>query len=170
MKRVKDVFGELRDLADVAYEIYKSSEPYGTFTPEYSAANKLVRDFQDSIAPELVVSLRKAQEWIREKHSVVYCGSNWTNCFGKEEALFEYVGFNRYRMDRERGEEEFKVVDVSPKQMIVDGYKYYKILVDREVDVLAAGGVDTERVFVLEDAISSMLLDLKEFDDQLESV
>ena len=54
--------------------------------------------------------------------------------------------------------------------MIVDGYKYYKILVDREADVLAAGGVDTERVFALEDAISSMLLDLKEFDDQLESV
>ena len=82
MKRVKDVFGELRALADVAHEIYVSNDPYDKFTSEYSAANKLARDFQASIAPELVVSLRKAQEWIREKHSVVYCGSNWTNCFG----------------------------------------------------------------------------------------
>jgi hypothetical protein len=170
MKRVKDIFGELRDLADVAYEIYKSNDPYKKYTKEYAAANKLASDFQDSIAPELVVSLRKAQEWIRENHSLVYCGSNWTNCFGMEDALFKYVGFNRYRMDRERGEEEFRVEYVSPKEMIVDGYKYYKVLVDREADVLAAGGVDTERVFTLEDAISSMLLDLKKYDDQLESV
>lgn len=170
MKRVKDIFGELRDLADVAYEIYKSNDPYKKYTEEYAAANKLASDFQDSIAPELVVSLRKAQEWIRENHSLVYCGSNWTNCFGMEDALFKYVGFNRYRMDRERGEEEFRVEYVSPKEMIVDGYKYYKVLVDREADVLAAGGVDTERVFTLEDAISSMLLDLKKYDDQLESV
>ena len=169
MKIIKDVFQELRDLADVAHEIYKSNDPMNKFTPEYSAANKLANDFQDNINPGLIGSLRVAQKWIRTNHPTVYCNSNWTNCFGMEDALFYYVGFNRYRMDRHRADDEFEMVSVSPKQMILDGYKYFKILADREADVLSAGGLDVAHVFTLEDAISDMLLDLEKFDDDLET-
>ena len=168
MKTVKDYYQALESLADAAHEIYKKNDPWKKFTPEYSAANKLAEDFQNSLDPKLISNLRKAQEWIRENHPSVYCGSNWTNCFGKEDALLKYIGFNRYRMDRDRADDVFKVSSVTPKEMITNGYKYYKILADREAGVLAAGGLDTERVFTLEDAISNMLSDLKEFDDQLE--
>ncbi len=168
MKTIKDVYQELRALADVAYEIYKKNDPWKKCTPEYLAATKLAEDFQNSIDPTLTDKLDKAQEWIRENHPTVYCGSNWTNCFGKEDALFKYVGFNRYRVDRERADDEFKTSSVTPRQMIIDGYKYYKVFADREADVLAAGGLDTERVFTMETAISDMLKDLKRFDDQLE--
>ena len=61
------------------------------------------------------------------------------------------------------------LITMSPKEMIVDGYKYYKVFADLEADILASGGLDTERVFNLENAISDMLSDLKEFDDQLET-
>ena len=169
MKTVKDVYQELESLADAAHEIYKKNDPWKKFTPEYSAANKLAEDFQNNIDPDLISNLRKAQKWIRENHPAVYCGSTWTNCFGKEDALLKYVGFSRYRMDRHRADEEFKTSSVTPKEMIVDGYKYYKIHADREADILAAGGLDTKRVFTMEDAISDMLSDLKKFDDQLET-
>ena len=169
MKTVKDVYQELESLANAAHEIYKKNDPWKKFTPEYSAANKLASDFQDAIDPELAVRLKKAQKWIRERHPAVYSASNWTNCFGKEDALFKYVGFNRYRLDRHRADDEFKISSVSPKEMIIDGYKYYKVFADLEADILASGGLDTERVFNLENAISNMLSDLKEFDDQLET-
>ena len=48
--------------------------------------------------------------------------------------------------------------------------KYYKIFSGLEADILASGGLDTERVFTLEAAISDMLLDLEEFNDQLERI
>ena len=169
MKTVKDVYQELESLANAAHEIYKKNDPWKKFTPEYSAANKLAEDFQNNIDPNLISNLRKAQKWIRENHPAVYCGSIWTNCFGKEDALLKYVGFSRYRMDRHRANDEFKTSSVTPKEMIIDGYKYYKIHADREADILAAGGLDTERVFTLENAISDMLSDLKALDDQLET-
>ena len=49
------------------------------------------------------------------------------------------------------------------------GYRYCKSQLDNERDVLAAGGVDTALVDTLSTAISDMLSDLKEFDDQLET-
>ena len=169
METIKDVYQKLQLLSNEALEIYKKRDPMKSFPPEYWAANKLVEDFQNSIDPDLISNLEKAQKWIRENHQSVYWNSTWTNCFGKDDALLEYVGFNRYRMDRDRADDEFKASTVTPKEMITNGYKYYKILTDREADVLAAGGLDTERVFTMEDAISDMLSDLKEFDDQLET-
>ena len=160
----RDIWLEARALLDKASEVYKEKG----MSAEHRAAINDFHVFRDNIDAELFTNLKRAQDWIRVKHEYVFWNSTWTNCFGKEDALRTYHGIGIFRTSPKEGI-AFSFSDVSPKALIMGGYRYCKAQLDNERDVLAAGGVDAARVDTLEDAISNMLSDLKEFDDQLET-
>ena len=160
----RDIWLEARALLDKSSAIYKEKG----MSAEYRTAINDLHVFRDNIDTELFDNLKTAQDWIRENHEYVFWNSTWTNCFGKEDALRTYHGIGIFRTSPKEGI-PFSFAEVSPKALIMGGYRYYKAQLDNECDVLAAGGVDTDRVDTLNAAISDMLSDLKEFDDQLET-
>lgn len=160
----RDIWLESRALLDKASEIYKEKG----MSAEHRAAIDKFHSFRDNIDAELFANLERARDWIRVNHEYVFWNSTWTNCFGKEDALRTYHGIGIFRTSPKEGI-PFSFAEVSPKALIMGGYRYCKSQLDNERDVLAAGDVDTAQVDTLDSAISNMLSDLKEFDDQLET-
>lgn len=160
----RDIWLEARSFLDKASEIYKEKG----MSEEHRSIINDFHNFRDNIDAELFVNLKKAQDWIRENHEYVFWNSTWTNCFGKEDALRTYHGIGIYRRSPEAGI-PFSYAKVSPKGLIMGGYRYYTAQLDKERNVLAAGGENTEHVDMLKLKSSEMLSDLKAFDDQLET-
>ena len=57
--------------------------------------------------------------------------------------------------------EEFKPANISPKQIILDGFKWFQIRLDKMRDVKGAGGLDTSGIDKHEQIILSFLEDVK---------
>lgn len=166
METIFDKYTEIRNYADFAHSIYKMKG----FCPEYREARKPVQEIVDSLDPALIERFRKAQQWVDQKHPLVGCNSTWSNCKSKEDIMLDYLGFSEFRIDRLRKDEEFKKSDVSPKQMIIDGFKYFEALLDKERDILSAGDVDISHTDRMEEAIRTMLLSLSDYDDNLDAL
>jgi len=161
----RDIWLEARALLDKASEIYKQKG----MSAEHRAAIGEFHNFRDNIDKELFLNLKKAQDWIKENHSHVFCNSTWTNCFGKEDALRVYHGIGIFRTSPKEGI-PFAFAELSPKEIIMGGYRYSTIQLDNERDVLAAGGVNTDHVNILDLKIKEMLSHLESFDDNLQEV
>ena len=161
----RDIWLEARVLLDKASVIYKQKG----MSAEHRAAINEFHNFRDNIDKELFLNLKKAQDWIKENHSHVFCNSTWTNCFGKEDALRVYHSIGIFRNSPKEGI-PFYFSDVSPKEMIMGGYRYAGAQLNKERDVLAAGGVSTEHVDMLSLKIKEMLSDLSSLDDNLQEV
>ena len=161
----RDIWLEARALLDKASAIYKEKG----MSAEHRTAINDFHNFRDNIDTELFDNLKTAQDWIRENHEYVYWNSTWTNCFGKEDALRVYHGIGIYRTSPKEGI-PFTFAEVSPKGLVMGGYRYYKAQLDNERDILSSGDVNTERVDILGLKITEMLDSLKELDDNLQSV
>jgi hypothetical protein len=166
MVTIFDKYTEIRNHADFAHSIYKKKG----FCPEYREARKPAQEIVDSLDPALIERFRKAQQWVDQNHPLVGCNSTWSNCKSKEDIMLDYLGFSEFRVDRKRKDEEFKTSDVSSKQMIVDGFKYYTALLNKERDILSAGDIDISHTDRMEEAIKTMLLSLDDYDNNLDSL
>ena len=51
--------------------------------------------------------------------------------------------------------------------MILNGFKYYKVQLNQEMDILAAGDVDTGHITHTDEKIMLMLNDIENLDDNL---
>ena len=161
----RDIWLEARALLDKASAVYKEKG----MSAEHRAAIDDFHNFRDNIDTELFANLKKAQDWIRVHHEYVYWNSTWTNCFGKEDALRTYHGIGIFRRSPKEGI-PFSFAVVSPKGLIMGGYRYCKAQLDNERDVLAAGGVDTDRVDMLSLKITEMLKNIQDLDDNLQPI
>ena len=165
MKTISEMHKDIRALADKAFSIYKANDR--KTSPEYRKVRKEVKSMVDKLDPDLIARFRATLKWVDQNHPIVGCNSTWSNCTGHEEIMFTYLGFNEYRCDLERLNDEFKQSDVTMKQILIDGFKYYQAALDKERDILSAGDIDISSTDRMEEAIKSMLLSLSEYDDNL---
>jgi hypothetical protein len=165
MKTISEMHKDIRVLADKAFTIFKSNDH--KTSPEYRKIRKEVDNIVNNIDPDLVARFRATQKWVDQNHPIVGSNSTWSNCTGKEDIMLEYLGFSEYRCDRLRSNDEFKKSDVSSKQILIDGFKYYQARLDKERDILSAGDIDTSSTDMMEEAIKTMLLSLNAYDEDL---
>jgi len=159
----QEVYLKLRRLSDDVYNVYKKKG----HCPEYRELHKKYAEFRDSIDPNLSSVIKKAMDWLKDNHTYVFFNSSWSNCYSLDNAMYDYLGFSAYRRKPEPGI-PFKTATVTPKEMILNGFKYYKAQLDQEADILSAGGLDTDHISYTDQQIINMLEDIKTFDNNLE--
>tara|TARA_A100000164_G_scaffold370250_1_gene396037 strand:- start:108 stop:608 length:501 start_codon:yes stop_codon:yes gene_type:complete len=162
MKTTQELYLKLRSLADTAHDVYKKRG----HSPEYRELHKKFAEFRDNIDPNLSSVIKTAKGWLRDNHTYVYFNSSWSNCYSLDNAMHEYLGFSAYHRKPKEGI-PFDTTSVTPKEMILDGFKYYKAQLNQEMDILAAGDVDTNHLTHTDEKIMLMLKDVENFDDNL---
>ena len=149
---------------EINFSAQKTTKAQKAFQNEkYKAFN----DFRSNIDPRLQENLRIANSWIKSNHEYIYWNSIWTNTCGYDELLQQYHGIGCPFGIREKGLMIFSPCNKSPKQLIMDGYKFYVEQADKEIDILAAGGISTECVDALTAKIKQMLESLKHQNEDL---
>lgn len=129
--------------------------------------------YRDAIDPKLGACLDAAMTWIRKHHPVVYGDSSWTNCTEICEVLHEYHGIGRWiSKDDTSLDDEFVLAsdEVTPQSMILRAYAYADAEHDREIDIVAAGGLDVSGIEARLCDIGVMLDDVRRFDQQLQQL
>ena len=129
--------------------------------------------YRDAIDPNLGACLDAAMTWIRKHHPVVYGDSSWTNCTEICEMLQEYYGIGCWiSKDDTRLDAEFVLAsdEVTPQSMILRAYAYADAEHDREIDIVAAGGLDVSGIEARLRDIRVMLDDVRRFDQQLQQI
>ena len=162
MTTTQELYLELRTLSNKAYNVYKK---HG-HSPEYRELHKKYAEFRDSIDPNLSIVINTAMNWLKDNHAYVYFNSNWSNCYSLDNAMHEYLGFSAYHRKPEAGV-PFEAATVTPKEMILNGFRYYKAQMDQEMDILSAGDVNTDHITYTDEKITAMLNDIENFDDNL---
>ena len=162
MKTTQELYLELRTLSNDAYNVFKK---HG-HSPEYRELHKKYTEFRDSIDPNLSIVINTAMNWLKDNHGYVYFNSNWSNCYSLDNAMHEYLGFSAYHRKPEAGV-PFEAATVTPKEMILNGFRYYKAQMDQEMDILSAGDVNTDHITYTDEKITAMLNDIENFDDNL---
>ena len=107
---------------------------------------------------------------MKDNHSYVYWNSAWSNCTDFEDLLGLYHGVSKWSHKNDRDidmNEEFTPANISPKQLILDGFKWFKIRLDKMRDVQAAGGLDTSGVDAHEQMILTFLDDVASRNEDL---
>ena len=130
-----------------------------------------IRDnYIDSLDPELRQSFKDAMTFMKDNHSYVYWNSSWSNCTDYMDLLGLYHGVSKWSHLNGDGidmNEEFTPANISPKQLILDGFKWFKIRLDKMRDVQAAGGLDTSGVDAHEKMILAFLDDVASHKEDL---
>ena len=162
MKTTQELYLELRSLSDTAYNVYKK---HG-HSPEYRVLHKKYAEFRDNIDPNLSNVIKTAMNWLKDNHTYVFFNSNWSNCYSLDNAMHDYLGFSTYHRKPAPGI-PFKAASVSPKEMILNGFKFYKVQLNQELDILSAGDVNTDHLTHTDKKIILMLDDVENFDDNL---
>lgn len=133
-----------------------------------------LRDIRDNFIESLDPGLRKtfndAKAFMKEVHGYVYWNSTWSNCTDYEDILGLYHGVSKWRHINGKGidmNEEFTPANVSPKQMILDGFKWFQVRLDKMRDVQGAGGIDTSGIDKHEEMILNFLEDVKRRNENL---
>lgn len=162
MKTTQELYLELRTLSEAAFDVHKK---HG-HSPEYRVLHRKYAEFRDSIDPSLSCIIKKAKTWLSNNHSYVYFNSSWSNCYSLDNAMHEYLGFSTYHRKPEAGI-PFESATVTPKEMIINGFKYYKAQLNQETDILSAGDVSTDHLTYTDKKIMLMLADVENFDDNL---
>lgn len=166
MKTISEMHKDIRVLSDKAHSIYVANDH--SFSPEYHKARKEVESIVSKLDPDLIARFRATLKWVEQNHPIVGCDSTWSNCTGKEDIMLTYLGFNEFRCDRHRLNDEFKRSDVTMKQILIDGFKYYQAQLDKQRDILSAGDIDISSTDRMEEAIKTMLLSLDAYDENLD--
>ena len=162
MKTTQELYLKLRSLADSAYDVYKKQG----HSQEYRDLHLKYVEFRNNIDSNLSSVIKAAKDWLLNNHSYVYFNSSWSNCYSLDNAMHEYLGFSAYHRKPEAGI-PFKTASVTPKEMILNGFRYYKAQLNQEIDILSAGDVDTNHLTHTDEKIMLMLNDVKNFDDNL---
>ena len=155
----------IRELSNKMFRIYSEDG----FTPEYNILARKRKEIFDAIDPDLVDSFKVALNWIKNNHSRVYWNSSWTNSYSVENLIRDYHGINIYS-SRHPEDEELVLTYISPKQIILRGFEFYKHLMDKERDILSAGGISTDHLGVDMKDVVDMLKDLESFTESLELI
>ena len=141
---------------------------------ERFAATQELRDIRDNYIKSLDPGLRKTfddvQAFMKNAHPYVYLNSAWSNCTDFEDLLGLYHGVSRWRHKNNAGidmNEEFEPANISPKQMILDGFKWFQLRLDKMRDIHGAGGLETSGIDAHEKEILSFLEDVKSRNDDL---
>ena len=143
------------------------------FDARFSGTKELrnIRDsYIESLDPGLRQSFKGAMTFMKEEHGYVYWNSSWSNCTDYDDILGLYHGVSKW--DHINGDgfdmnEEFTPANISPKQIILDGFKWFKIRLDKMRDVQAAGGLDTSGIDTHEQMILAFLDDVASRNDDL---
>ena len=159
----QELYQNLRDLSQEAYDVYRER---GNCL-EYSKLHKEYVEFRDSIDPNLSIALKKAARWIQDNHAYVFFNSSWSNSYRLDNVMYRYLGFSTYHKEPEAGI-PFRASSVSPKEMILGGFKYYKEQLARESGVSSDVGVD--HFSYTDQQIIKMLKDIESYDDNLNKV
>ena len=139
----------------------------------FSATKELreIRDnYIDSLDPGLRQTFKDAMTFMKDNHSYVYWNSSWSNCTDYEDILGLYHGVSKWRHLNGKGidmNEEFTPANVSPKQMILDGFEWFQVRLDKMRDVQGAGGLDTSGIDKHEEMILNFLEDVKRRNENL---
>ena len=158
----QEVYLTLRELSNDAYTVYKKQG----FCPEYHELHKKYAEFRDNIDPNLSNVIKAAMVWLKDNHTYVYFNSSWSNCYSLDNAMNDYLGFSAYHRKPEPGI-PFKAANVTPKEMIIDGFSYYEAQLNQEADILSAGGLNTDHIDAHQEKIIDMLNHLKSCNDNL---
>ena len=133
-----------------------------------------LRDIRDNYIDSLDTGLRQsfnnAQEFMKKEHAYVYWNSAWSNCTDFEDLLGLYHGVSEWRYKNNQDidmNEEFTPANISPKQLILDGFKWFQVRLDKMRDVQGAGGLDTSGVDAHEQMILTFLEDVKSRNEDL---
>ena len=133
-----------------------------------------LRDIRDnyieSLDPGLRQSFKDAMTFMKDNHSYVYWNSAWSNCTDFEDLLGLYHGVSKWSHKNDRDidmNEEFTPANISPKQMILDGFKWFQLRLDKMRDVRGAGGLDTSGIDSHEEMILNFLEDVKSRNEDL---
>ena len=162
MKTTQELYLKLRSFADAAFDVHKK---HG-HSPEYRELHKKYAEFRDNIDPNLSNVIKVAMDWLKDNHTYVFFNSNWSNCYSLDNAMHDYLGFSAYHRKPDPGI-PFEAASVTPKEMILNGFKYYKVQLNQEMDILAAGDVDTGHITHTDEKIMLMLNDIENLDDNL---
>lgn len=154
---------KLRNYSDNAYDLWKAADH--SPSPEYRKAHDELSTFKDSIDPPLFEKLKTAQRWLQSNHPYVFFNSSWSNCYGRDNVMRDYLGFSAYH-EPEEGI-PFKPSSVTPKQMILDGFRYFEAQLSQEADILSAGDLNTDHIDAHQQKIVDMLNHLKSCNDNL---
>ena len=139
----------------------------------FSATKELreIRDnYIDSLDPGLKQSFKDAMTFIKDNHSYVYWNSSWSNCTDYMDLLGLYHGVSKWSHKNGDGidmNDEFTPANISPKQMILDGFKWFQLRLDKMRDVRGAGGLDTSGIDSHEEMILNFLEDVKSRNEDL---
>ena len=95
------LYRQLRNYSDNAYDLWKAADH--SPSPEYRKAYEELAAFRDSIDPPLFEKLKAAQRWLQINHPYVFFNSTWSNCYGRDNAMRDYLGFSAYHKEPEEG-------------------------------------------------------------------
>lgn len=144
---------------------------------ERFSATQELRDIRDnyieSLDPGLRQSFNDAREFMKNEHGYVYWNSAWSNCTDYEDLLGLYHGVSQWKHKNNKGidmNEEFEPANISPKQLILDGFNWFQLRLDKMRDVQGAGGLDTSGIDAHEKEILSFLDDVKSRNEDLTKV
>ena len=144
-----------------------------TLRERFSGTQEL-RDIRDnyieSLDPGLKKSFNDAKEFMKNEHGYVYWNSGWSNCTDYDDILGLYHGVSKWDHINGKGidmNEEFVPSTVTPKQILLDGFKWVAIRLDKMRDVQAAGGLDTSHIDYHEKMILAFLDDVKSRNEDL---
>jgi hypothetical protein len=130
-----------------------------------------IRDnFIESLDPGLKKSFNDAKEFMKNEHGYVYWNSGWSNCTDYDDILGHYHGVSKW--DHLNGDgfdmsEEFTPTNISPKTILLDGFRWFQIRLDKMREVQAAGGLDISHIDGHEKKILSFLEDVKSRNEDL---
>lgn len=130
-----------------------------------------IRDnFIESLDPGLRKSFNDANAFMKEVHGYVYWNSGWSNCTDYEDILGHYHGVNKWDHMNNKDidmSEEFTPVNISPKTILLDGFHWFQLRLDKMRDVQASGGLDTSHIDGHEKKILDFLEDVKARNEDL---
>lgn len=141
---------------------------------ERFAGTQDLRDIRDNYIESLDPGLRQAfsdaKEFMKNEHAYVYWNSGWSNCTDYDNILGLYHGVSKW--DHINGDgfdmsEEFTAANISPRQILLDGFRWFQIRLDKMRDVQAAGGLDTSHIDGHEQKILTFLDDVASRNEDL---
>ena len=141
---------------------------------ERFSATKELRDIRDnyieSLDPGLKKSFNDAKEFMKNEHGYVYWNSGWSNCTDYMDILGHYHGVSKCRHMNDQDidmNEEFTPANVSPKKILLDGFHWCHIWLNKVRDVHAAGGLETSPLDAHEKKILAFVEDVRTRNEDL---
>ena len=133
-----------------------------------------LRDIRDNYIESLDPGLRQAfsdaKDFMKNEHAYVYWNSGWSNCTDYNDILGHYHGVSKWDHINSKDidmSEEFTPANVSPKQILLDGFYWFKVRLDKMRDVQAAGGLDTSHIDGHEKKILDFVEDVRTRNEDL---